>query len=85
VVLRGPSGAGKTTLAQLMVRFRDPDGGRVSLGGAHLDAATVRVVMRDLVAGAGGRGVLAITHSDGGAELFEEVWELRGGILHKVK
>ncbi|MGD0197350.1 MAG: thiol reductant ABC exporter subunit CydC [Solirubrobacteraceae bacterium] len=36
VALLGPSGAGKTTLAQLLVRFRDPDAGRVSLGGVDL-------------------------------------------------
>jgi ATP-binding cassette subfamily C protein CydC len=33
VALVGPSGAGKTTLAQCLVRFRDPDGGRVILDG----------------------------------------------------
>lgn len=36
VALLGPSGAGKTTLASLLVRFRDPDGGRVTLDGADL-------------------------------------------------
>jgi thiol reductant ABC exporter CydC subunit len=33
VALTGTSGAGKTTLAHLLVRFLDPDVGRVSLGG----------------------------------------------------
>ena len=33
VALIGPSGAGKTTLAHCLVRFRDPDGGRVLLDG----------------------------------------------------
>ncbi len=36
VALLGPSGAGKTTLAHLLVRFRDPDEGRVTLGGRDL-------------------------------------------------
>jgi thiol reductant ABC exporter CydC subunit len=211
VVLMGPSGAGKTTLAQLLVRFRDPDAGSVRIGGvdlrelaqddvrravalaaqdahlfnttlrenvllarraateqelwaalaaagavdwvralpdgldtlvgedggalsggqrqrialarallsdarflvldeptAHLDAATARAVMRDIAAGtgagsggagagagedaggagagagAGERAVLVITHSDIGADLFDEVLELRGGGLRAV-
>jgi len=33
VLLTGPSGAGKTTLAHCLVRFRDPDGGRIVLDG----------------------------------------------------
>ena len=36
VALLGPSGAGKTTLAHLLVRFRDPDAGRVTLAGHDL-------------------------------------------------
>ena len=36
VALTGPSGAGKTTLANLLVRFRDPDGGAVELDGHDL-------------------------------------------------
>jgi thiol reductant ABC exporter CydC subunit len=39
VVLVGPSGAGKTTLARLAARLTDPDGGRVLLGGVDLRAA----------------------------------------------
>ena len=36
VALVGPSGAGKTTLARLMLGFWDPDSGRVSFGGVDL-------------------------------------------------
>ena len=36
VALVGPSGAGKTTIAHLAVRFRDPDKGRVLLDGCDL-------------------------------------------------
>jgi ATP-binding cassette, subfamily B, bacterial len=36
VALVGTSGAGKTTTAQLLMRFWDPDGGRVTLNGTDL-------------------------------------------------
>ncbi len=36
LALVGPSGCGKTTLAHLLVRFRDPDRGRITLGGVDL-------------------------------------------------
>jgi thiol reductant ABC exporter CydC subunit len=39
VAIVGPSGAGKTTLARLLVRFRDPDGGTVTIGGADVREA----------------------------------------------
>ena len=45
VVIRGPSGAGKTTLAWALAKFVDPSGGRVSLAGhdyAGLSTVTVR-------------------------------------------
>jgi len=49
VALAGPSGAGKTTIADLLVRFRDPDRGRVTLDGVDLreaDPAAVREAVR---------------------------------------
>jgi ATP-binding cassette, subfamily C, bacterial CydC len=36
VALIGPSGAGKTTVVNLLVRFLDPEAGRVTLGGRDL-------------------------------------------------
>lgn len=36
VAIVGPSGSGKSTLVELLARFRDPDEGRVILGGSDL-------------------------------------------------
>src|SRR6202012_6216622 len=47
VAIVGPSGAGKTTLAMVLLRFLDPSAGRVTLGGTDItrfDGATVRGV-----------------------------------------
>lgn len=49
LALVGPSGAGKTTLAELLVRFRDPDRGHVTIGGIDLremDQEHVRAAVR---------------------------------------
>ncbi len=36
VAVVGPSGAGKSTLVELLLRFRDPDGGTVTVGGVDV-------------------------------------------------
>jgi thiol reductant ABC exporter CydC subunit len=49
VALAGPSGAGKTTLAELLVRFRDPTAGAVTIGGVdvrELDPDALRAAVR---------------------------------------
>ncbi len=38
VAIVGSSGAGKSTVARLLLRFHDPDGGRVTIGGRDLRA-----------------------------------------------
>jgi ABC-type multidrug transport system fused ATPase/permease subunit len=49
VALMGPSGAGKTTLAMLLARFRDPDEGAVRIGGADVRELTQDDVRRAVV------------------------------------
>jgi len=46
VALVGPSGSGKTTVANLLVRFLDPDAGRVTLGGRDLRGFRLEDVRR---------------------------------------
>ncbi|QFS82134.1 Putative multidrug export ATP-binding/permease protein [Roseivivax sp. THAF40] len=49
VALVGPSGAGKTTIIQLLLRFYDPASGRITLDGVALDAMT-RAAFRQHIA-----------------------------------
>jgi ATP-binding cassette, subfamily B, bacterial MsbA len=46
VALVGPSGAGKTTLADLLPRFHDPTGGRILMDGVPLTTLTRRSIRR---------------------------------------
>jgi len=49
VALVGQSGGGKTSLTNLLLRFRDPDGGRITIDGVDLRDLTLRS-LRGLVA-----------------------------------
>lgn len=49
IALVGPTGAGKSTLAKLMVRFYDPVGGVVRFGGIDLRDATTRSLRERIV------------------------------------
>lgn len=49
LALVGPTGAGKSTLAKLMVRFYDPTEGTVSFGGVDLRDATVSSLRHRIV------------------------------------
>jgi thiol reductant ABC exporter CydC subunit len=49
IALLGRSGAGKTTLAHLLVRFRDADEGAVTIGGTDVRALTQEDVRRAVV------------------------------------
>jgi len=48
VALVGPSGAGKTTLANLMLRFADPSSGRVTMDGRDLRGLTLASLRANL-------------------------------------
>jgi ATP-binding cassette subfamily B protein len=79
VALVGASGAGKTTLASLLVRFYDPRTGRVTLDGHDLRGLTLRslreniaVVLQDpIVFGASIRENIAYGRPDASAEAVE--------------
>jgi len=49
LVLRGASGAGKTTIADLLRRFVDPDAGRILLDGVPLDQLRLEDLRRRVV------------------------------------
>jgi len=61
VLFSGPSGAGKTTLAYLLVRFLDPDAGRVTLGGVDLRELAQDDVRRAVLLAAQDAHVFATT------------------------
>jgi ATP-binding cassette subfamily B protein len=48
VAIVGPTGSGKTTLASLMARFYDPDGGRVKLDGNDLRDVSLQTLRQSL-------------------------------------
>lgn len=49
VAVVGPSGSGKSTLAAVLLRFLDPQAGRVTLGGTDLRALSLEDVRRTTV------------------------------------
>src|SRR3546814_2092066 len=49
LALVGPTGAGKSTLAKLIVRFYDPTEGSVSIGGLDVRDATLSSLRRTMV------------------------------------
>jgi ABC-type multidrug transport system fused ATPase/permease subunit len=48
VAIVGPSGAGKTTLASLLLRFADPEAGTIRVGGADLREVDPRALRRTI-------------------------------------
>ena len=48
VAVVGPSGSGKSTIAKLLLRFYDPDGGRVLLDGIDIRDLSLRVLRHNI-------------------------------------
>ncbi|HKT02581.1 MAG TPA: ABC transporter ATP-binding protein [Rugosimonospora sp.] len=48
VLVAGPSGAGKSTVTKLLLRFYDPDGGRILLDGVDIRALPLRVLRENV-------------------------------------
>jgi len=48
VAIVGPNGSGKTTLIKLLVRFHDPQSGRIDLDGADIRTATIKSLRRQI-------------------------------------
>lgn len=46
--LVGPSGGGKSTIAQLLLRFYDPTEGAIKIGGTDIREVTIDTLMRDV-------------------------------------
>jgi len=63
VAITGPSGSGKTTLAMVLLRFLDPSGGRVTLGGVDITTLPGDVV----------RSVIGLCEQD--AHVFDSTLE----------
>jgi ABC-type multidrug transport system fused ATPase/permease subunit len=93
VVLRGPTGVGKTTLLRTLLGFVRPRAGEIRFDGAALerarpfawvpqDAPIVRGTLADNVAlgGAGDEGVRAAMETIGAGELFERLGDAQLGV-----
>jgi len=51
---------------------------------AHLDRPTAEALVRDVLAAAGDRAVLLITHRAEGLEAMDEILELDGGTISRA-